>query len=164
LSNGHKNLVHHEALLANGDVPLSGFITPRVTAPTQLATGRYAQSGLGVGDWAGFLTYNDHDKAVASLIKALNPSSLTHAQMKMLMQGNGTDSLRNLIERNTLAKVAQQTLKGSVQKRERIGRIMDTLYNRQVALREKIEADVARSNAPVPEEKKGLIAGIQRFF
>ena len=164
LSKGHESLVHHEALLANGDVPLSGIITPKVTAPTQLATGKYAQGGLRVGDWGGFFTDNHHEKAVASSINALNPVKMTHAQMKMLMQGNGAESLGNLMERNTLAEVAQQNLKGSVQIRERIAKKMDALLYRQVALRQRIEADVAQANAPVPQARQGIRAGIQRFF
>lgn len=129
--------------------------------------------GLDVSDWSGFYGWgatNTPEKAMASTIRALGPQELTDLQRKMLLQGVGTtreaalSSVAILNHRNELAGIARENLDKSAQKRERIGRIMDALSNKQVALRQRIEADVAQANAPVPQARQGIRAGIKRFF
>jgi len=159
LGKQNADLYDNQAMFSNGCIPLD----PHKSNELQ-KSGNFTERGLGVGDWGGFLTYNDHQKALASTQKYLTaPVKQTDAEMKMLLRGesSGLKSYNNM----ELSNQANDVLENSKLQRANISNQMDTLIESNKSLREGMENDIQQWNtSPVAPPKKGFFAGIKRLF
>ncbi len=163
LGKQNADLYDNEAMFSNGYIPLA----PHKSNELQ-KSGNFTERGLGVGDWYGMLSYNDHDKALASTQKYLTaPVKQTDAEMKMLLRGesSGLKSYNNMIHYGELSNQANDVLENSKLQRANISNQMDTLIESNKSLREGMENDIQQWNtSPVAPPKKGFFAGIKRLF